>query len=109
MPDKTASILLILSPLRIKSFKVPIIGKLAPTFVSNKKLSLEELKDFIGNYKSKHSEVIFGDLRRLKDSYPYKPNFAFLCDFEHYNRYKVWDISFSGNYPQFYIEHNIYF
>jgi hypothetical protein len=79
------------------------------SFVLNKKLSLDELKDFIGNYKSKHSEVVFGELRRLKDSYPYKQNFAFLCDFEHYNRYKVWDISFSGNYPQFYIEHNIYF
>jgi hypothetical protein len=79
------------------------------SFVSNKKLSLEELKDFTGSYKSKYSEIIFGDLRRLKNDCPHRETFAFVCDFEHYNRYKVWDLSFSGNYPQFYIEDNIYF
>jgi hypothetical protein len=79
------------------------------TFILNKKLSLQELREFISNYKSKYTDTVFNDLRRLKDDYPYKGNFAFICDFEHYNRYKVWDLSFSGNYPQFYIEDNIYF
>ena len=78
-------------------------------FVLNKPISLNDINDLILNYKEKYTDIIFNDLRRLKDNYPLKQNFAFLCDFEHYNRYKVWDLSFSGNYPQFYIEHNIYF
>lgn len=79
------------------------------SFVLNKKISLNDVNDLIENYKEKYTDIVFNDLRKLKNNYPYKENFAFLCDFEHYNRYKVWDLSFSGNYPQFYIEHNIYF
>gem|GEM_PF-4714430 len=39
VPDKTASILRILSPEFRKSFIVPIIGNPAPTFVSNRNLT----------------------------------------------------------------------
>ena len=79
------------------------------TFVLNKKLKIEEIQDFIDNYEKEYSHIVFNDLRKLNYDYPYRNNFAFLCDFNHYNRYKVWDVSFSGNYPQFYIEKNIYF
>jgi len=78
-------------------------------FLLNKKLSIEETEDIINNYGTKYSHTVFNDLKKLNYDYPLRPHFAFLCDFNHYNRYKVWDISFSGNYPQFYIEHNIYF
>lgn len=79
------------------------------SFVTNTKMNLEAINDFTENLYTKYTDIVFNDLRKLKNDYPLKNNFAFLCDFKHYNRYKVWDISFSGNYPQFYIEHNIYF
>jgi hypothetical protein len=78
-------------------------------FVTNTEMSLESIYEFIENLYTKYTDVIFNDLRKLKNDHPLKNNFAFLCDFKHHNRYKVWDLSFSGNYPQFYIEHNIYF
>jgi hypothetical protein len=78
-------------------------------FVLNKIISFEELKDFTTNYKTKYTDEVFTDLRKLNDKCSFKENFAFLCDFEHHNRYKVWDLNFGGNYPQFYIEDNIYF
>jgi hypothetical protein len=78
-------------------------------FILNTKLTIQEIEDFVDNYKTDYSHVVFNDLRKLNYDYPYRNNFAFLCDFNHYNRYKVWDVSFSGNYPQFYIEKNIYF
>lgn len=79
------------------------------TFLLNKKISIEEVNDIITNYESKYTHIIFNDLRKINDDYKYKNNFAFFCDFKEYNRYKVWDLSFNGNYPQFYIEKNIYF
>jgi hypothetical protein len=78
-------------------------------FVLNKRLELLDIQDIVDNYKDKYSHIVFNDLRKLNYDYPLRQNFAFMCDFDHFNRYKVWDISFSGNYPQFYIEHNIYF
>ena len=78
-------------------------------FVLNKRLELLEVQDIVDNSKDKYSHIVFNDLRKLNYDYPLRINFAFMCDFDHFNRYKVWDISFSGNYPQFYIEHNIYF
>ena len=78
-------------------------------FVINKEITLDDVDDLIQNYEEKYTDVIFNDLRKLKNDYPLKENFGFFCDFKHYNRYKVWDLSFSGNYPQLYIEDNIYF
>jgi hypothetical protein len=78
-------------------------------FVLDIKLKIEQIQDFVDNFKTDYSHLVFNDLRKLNYDYPYRNNFAFLCDFKHHNRYKVWDISFSGNYPQFYIEKNIYF
>jgi hypothetical protein len=78
-------------------------------FVLNIKLKIDEIQDFFDNFKSDYSHVVYNGLRKLNYNYPFRDNFAFLCDFDNHNRYKVWDVSFSGNYPQFYIEKNIYF
>lgn len=78
-------------------------------FLLNKKLDIIGVQDIIDNYKDKYSHIVFNDLRKLNYDYPLRKHFAFFCDFDQHNRYKVWDLSFSGNYPQFYIEHNIYF
>jgi hypothetical protein len=80
------------------------------SFVLNKKLDIVDAQDIIDTYYDKYSHIIFeNNLRKLNYDHPLRDNFAFLCDFENYNRYKIWDISFSGNYPQFYIDRNIYF
>ena len=79
------------------------------TFILNKAITFDEVNDLIENYEEKYTDVVFNDLRKLKNDFLLKEHFAFFSDFKHYNRYKVWDISFNGNYPQFYIEHNIYF
>lgn len=78
-------------------------------FLLNKKLTLDETNDIVENFGTKYSHEVFRGLKKLNYDYPLRKNFAFLCDFTHHNRYKVWDVSFSGNYPQFYIEYNIYF
>ena len=79
-------------------------------FVLNKTLDIVDAQDIIDTYYDKYSHIIFeNNLRKLNYDHPLRDNFAFLCDFENYNRYKIWDISFSGNYPQFYIDKNIYF
>jgi len=78
-------------------------------FCINKNLSNLDVQDIIDNYSDKFSHEVFNGLKKLNYDYPLRKNFAFLCDFSHHNRYKVWDVSFSGNYPQFYIEKNIYF
>jgi len=78
-------------------------------FLLNKKITMPEVYHIIDYQSDKLSHIVFNDLRKLNYDCEYRNNFAFLCDFKHYNRYKVWDISFSGNYPQFYIERNIYF
>jgi hypothetical protein len=78
-------------------------------FCINKNLPNLDVQDIIDNYSDKFSHEVFNGLKKLNYDYPLRKNFAFLCDFSHHNRYKVWDVSFSGNYPQFYIEKNIYF
>jgi hypothetical protein len=78
-------------------------------FLLNIKLKIEEVQNFVDNYTTDYSHSVYNDLRKLNYDYPLRKHFAFLCDFGQHNRYKVWDSSFSGNYPQFYIEKNIYF
>jgi hypothetical protein len=79
-------------------------------FVLNKKMDILDVQDFIDTYYDKYSHVIYdNNLRKLNYDHKLRDNFAFLCDFNNHNRYKVWDISFSGNYPQFFIDKNIYF
>jgi hypothetical protein len=78
-------------------------------FCINKNLDIVEVQDIIDNFDDKYSHEVHNGLKKLNYDFALRKNFAFLCDFSHHNRYKVWDVSFSGNYPQFYIEHNIYF
>lgn len=88
------------------------------SFLINKKLELSEVNEISKNYESYTFEMYNG-LRRLKDDFYLnndlndrrilKENFAFFCDFNQYTRYKIWDMTFSGNYPQVYIEDNIYY
>ncbi|MBM5787261.1 MAG: hypothetical protein FJ375_00835 [Pelagibacterales bacterium] len=87
-------------------------------FLLNKKLEISEINEISENFDT-YSFEMYNGLRRLKDNfYLYnnldnqrilKDNFAFFCDFNHSTRYKIWDMTFSGNYPQVYIEDNIYY
>jgi hypothetical protein len=77
-------------------------------FLLDKKIQMAEVKDIITNYPL-YTHEMYGGLRKLKDDFYLKDNFAFFCNFDNTTRYKVWDMTFSGNYPQVYIENNIYF
>lgn len=78
-------------------------------FLLNKKLKIKEVTDISKNYIKSYTTETFYGLRKLKDDFYLKDNFAFFCDFKNLTRYKIWDMTFSGNYPQIYIENNIYF
>jgi hypothetical protein len=78
-------------------------------FLLDKNIGTDGVDDIIKNYKTSYTVEMFDGLRKLKDDFILKDNFAFFCDFENVTRYKVWDMTFSGNYPQIYIEDNIYF
>lgn len=77
-------------------------------FLLNKKIEVSEIKDIVNNYPL-YTYEMYGGLRKLKDDFYLKNNFAFFCNFDNSTRYKIWDMTFSGNYPQIYIENNIYF
>lgn len=77
-------------------------------FLFNIKMDLKDIWDINDNYES-YSHIVFDDMRKINYDYKFKKNLAFFCDFKHHNRYKVWDLSFGGNYPQFFIENNIFF
>jgi len=79
------------------------------TFLLNKKIAKEEITNIIKHYKFLHTYEMFDGLRKFNSDFYLKDNFAFFCDFNQATRYKVWDMTFSGNYPQVYIENNIYF
>ena len=78
-------------------------------FLLNKVMDKEGVDNIIQNYKKEYTYELFDGLRKLNFSYPLRKHFAFFCDFNQTTRYKVWDMTFSGNYPQIYIENNIYF
>jgi hypothetical protein len=78
-------------------------------FLLNKKIEKKEIDDMMKLYKTIYTYELFSGLRKFHGNYPLKDNFAFFCDFNQSTRYKIWDMTFSGNYPQVYIEDNIYF
>jgi len=78
-------------------------------FLLNKAIDKTEIDDVVQNYKTKYTYELFGGMRKLNFSYPLRKHFAFFLDFNQKTRYKIWDMTFSGNYPQIYIENNIYF
>jgi hypothetical protein len=79
------------------------------SFLLNKKIQIETVSDISKNYIELYTDEIFYGLKKLKEDFYLKDNFAFFCDFNQSTRYKIWDMTFSGNYPQIYIENNIYF
>lgn len=79
------------------------------TFCLNKKINIDEVQDIIDNFATKYTIDAYNGLKRLSNDFYLKKNFAFFCDFNNVTRYKVWDMTFTGNYPQLYIENNIYF
>jgi hypothetical protein len=79
------------------------------SFLLNKKIQISKINHIAKNYKKFYTIEIFDGVRKIKDDFELKDNFAFFCDFENYTKYKIWDMTFSGNYPQIYIEDNIYF
>jgi hypothetical protein len=79
------------------------------SFLLNKKIDISKVNDIFENYKKLYTIEMFDNVRKLKDDFELKDNFAFFCDFENHTKYKIWDMTFSGNYPQIYIEDNIYF
>jgi hypothetical protein len=78
-------------------------------FLLNKKIKIQEVDDIAKNYNKSYTVKTFYGFRKIKDDFYLKDNLAFFCDFKHQTRYKIWDMTFSGNYPQIYIEDNIYF
>ncbi len=56
----------------------------------------DALKKALYKMKARHN----GELKSLKTAW---------VNFNNSTRYKIWDMTFSGNYPQIYIEDNIYF
>jgi hypothetical protein len=76
----------------------------------DKVLTIEEITEIRNNYKTNYIEIdTFKGLPILNKAIPNRKNYKVFCDFNNYNRYKLWDMTGNGNYPQLYIENNIHF
>ena len=78
-------------------------------FALNKRLTSLDVQDLIKNYQTKYSKKAFGNYKIFNPNWELTKHFAFFCDFEVSNRYKLWNYAFNGNYPQIYIEGNVYY
>lgn len=78
-------------------------------FAANKKFLSLDVQDIIKNYDSKYARKIFGNYKILNPNWEEAKYFAFFCDFTITNRYKLWNYAFNGNYPQIYIDGNVYY
>lgn len=78
-------------------------------FSIKKKLVSLDVQDIIKNYDSKYVKKIFGNHKILNPNWELTKYFAFFCNFQISNRYKLWNYAFNGNYPQIYIEGNVYY
>jgi hypothetical protein len=78
-------------------------------FSAKKKLLNFDVQDIVKNYDTKYSKKIFGNSKILNPNLEELKSFVFFCDFKSINRYKVWNYAFNGNYPQIYIEGNVYY
>lgn len=77
-------------------------------FLIDKAIEISVVDNLANNYESFTYDMHNG-LRKINNDFYLKDNFAFFCDFNKKTRYKIWDMTFSGNYPQVYMENNIYF
>jgi len=76
----------------------------------DKCLTIKEITEVIDKYEKDYIEIdTFKGLPILNKLIPNKENYKVFCDFNNYNRYKLWDMTGNGNYPQLYIENNIHF
>jgi hypothetical protein len=78
-------------------------------FSVKKRLSNIDVDDILKNYYSTYSETVFETYKVFSKSWELSKYFAFFCDFKISNRYKIWNYAFNGNYPQIYIEGNVYY
>jgi hypothetical protein len=79
-------------------------------FALDIQIDLLKINDVSNNYKLKYLEKSkFNELPILNESIPNKSNYKIFLNFENYTKYKIWDITAIGNYPQLYMENNIYF
>jgi hypothetical protein len=78
-------------------------------FSVSKKLTMLQIKDLVENYDKKYTKIIFETYKVFNSDLSFAKDFAFFCDFDVTNRYKVWNYAFNGNYPQIYIEGNVYY
>jgi hypothetical protein len=77
-------------------------------FCLDKLITLEDVIDLSENYESKYIDDYF-DLKILKKNTPYRNNIFFFLDFKEKNTFKIWNLSFNGHYPNFYIKDNTTF
>lgn len=73
-------------------------------FSLRKALDNDAIQDIITNYKTKYCETIFEDSLIFKRNWNLTKDFAFFCDFEKMNQYKIWNYAFNGNFPQLYVD-----
>lgn len=78
-------------------------------FSIKKRLSNLDIDDMLQNYYTEYSDTVFETYKVFKKSWELSNSFAFFCDFKIANRYKIWNYSFNGSYPQIYIEGNVYY
>jgi hypothetical protein len=78
-------------------------------FAAKKKLLNFDVQDIIKNWDSKYTKKIFQTNKILNPNWEESKYFVFFCDFKLSNRYKLWNYAFNGNYPQIYIEGNVYY
>lgn len=86
----------------IGSFEYDIV------FLLNKNIDLDTIYDLNQNY-NEYVDLLFEELPVLNTKAPHRENILFFSDFKHKTKYKIWNYTFNGAYPQFYIENNIYF
>ena len=73
-------------------------------FSIRKALDNDEIQHIIKNYKTEYCETIFEDNLIFKKDWELTKEFAFFCDFEKINQYKIWNYAFNGNFPQLYVD-----
>jgi hypothetical protein len=78
-------------------------------FCIKKKLYQSTINDVVNKYNTEYSKVLVDDLRCFHDYWYLANLFVFFCDFKTYNKYKIWNYVYNGNYPQVYMKDNIYY
>lgn len=78
-------------------------------FAIKKKLYSVDIIDILKNYDTLYSSRVYETYKGFNKEWELTKYFAFFCDFNTVNRYKIWNYVFNGNFPQLYIDGNIYY